>query len=397
MPFARDDDDWSFLARKTRRRPLIYGQPVLESTPEGIELHQGAIRWLGLAAVLFGLCFVLGPLGILRQATDAVVLVFVAVFGWIGLAALVAGLRMVTNRSRVVLNRRHNECTIVFERMLTSRTAVAPLRQVSVRLDAGETPSAHSSAMRARLLLEDADRDESICVAAHTTAGALEPACHAMTLALGGRPAATQIAAMVLPDGSRLPYSTTPCGESSASFRTVKLEFTEPDVAQFRPSAGLRIFHLVFLAFGVGILALGVPDSSRKGSIGGIALTGGIGVLFTAVGGLGLTVGFGTRSVVADRRVQTLVVRKGLDRAAFYSRSWAFDDIAALQICCRLVEGDSDYTAYELNLVLANPPGERHNLFSHGSAKAMREDGIAFAEFLGKPLLDQTLSETPQL
>lgn len=390
MSFARDDDDWSFLARKTRRRPLIYGQPVLESTPEGIELRQGAMRWLGLAAVLFGLGFALGPLGVLRHTSDAVALVFVVVFGLIGLAALVAGLRVVTNRSRVELNRRLRECTIVYERMLTSRTAVAPLRQVSVRLDTGETSSAISNPMRAQLLLEDSDRDEPICVAAHTTAGALEPACHAMILALGGRPGTTQMAAMVLPDGSRLPYSTAPCGQWSASFQTLKLDVTEPDVALFRPSAGLKIFYLIFLAFGIMPLAMGVPGSIREGSIGGIALTGGIGVLFTAVGGIGFAIGFGTRSVVADRRVRTVVVRKGLDREAFSSRSWAFDDIAALQICCGLVEGDSGYTAYELNLVLANPPGERHNLFSHGSGKAVREDGAAFAAFIGKPLLDHS-------
>ena len=66
------------------------------------------------------------------------------------------------------------------------------------------------------------------------------------------------------------------------------------------------------------------------------------------------------------------------------------NDVAALQICSYAGIGSDKkpFKIMELNVVLAEPPGERINLMSHGSEVRLRQDGAALADFLGVPLLD---------
>lgn len=58
--------------------------------------------------------------------------------------------------------------------------------------------------------------------------------------------------------------------------------------------------------------------------------------------------------------------------------------IASLQICCHEIdveEGDN-YQTYELNVVLANPPGERFGLGSHADPVEVQRDAARLAAFL---------------
>ena len=60
------------------------------------------------------------------------------------------------------------------------------------------------------------------------------------------------------------------------------------------------------------------------------------------------------------------------------------DSIASLQVCCHEIEveeGDN-YQTYEVNVVLASPPGARLGLGSHADAGEIQRDAKRLAEFL---------------
>ncbi len=60
--------------------------------------------------------------------------------------------------------------------------------------------------------------------------------------------------------------------------------------------------------------------------------------------------------------------------------------VAALQI----IRARADFPAWELNMVLSDPPGARGHLMAHGDERALRADAQALAEFLKTPVLDHT-------
>lgn len=68
------------------------------------------------------------------------------------------------------------------------------------------------------------------------------------------------------------------------------------------------------------------------------------------------------------------------------------DNIAALQLVrgMRVTGARRFFPFYQLNLVLADPSGERVSLVTHGVTDAARADAEALTEFLRKPMVDQT-------
>ena len=63
-------------------------------------------------------------------------------------------------------------------------------------------------------------------------------------------------------------------------------------------------------------------------------------------------------------------------------------DIAAVQICSQEIKGESPWTVYEINLVLARPAGTRFAIVCHGDREVIYRDATKLAEFLEVPLLD---------
>ena len=77
-----------------------------------------------------------------------------------------------------------------------------------------------------------------------------------------------------------------------------------------------------------------------------------------------------------------------LQRSELGEGLFVLDQVAAIQICSKYIDGEDAYTAFELNVILADPPGRRINITSHAKDADLRRDAQKFADFLQKPLLD---------
>jgi len=182
----------------------------------------------------------------------------------------------------------------------------------------------------------------------------------------------------------------SPLKPGGANFATHRL-LREGDRLEFKISPGARIFSLVFLLVGLGLLAgFAVPLVQRRPLVFREQDLGGlVGLVFAAAGWF-LHRHF-NRPVVFDRRSgyfwkgrippNQLVSREaGKD-------SCPLKEIHALQIIAERVRGDkSSYWSYELNLVRKD--GRRLNVVDHGSLEVIRTDAAAAADFLQVPLWD---------
>jgi hypothetical protein len=107
------------------------------------------------------------------------------------------------------------------------------------------------------------------------------------------------------------------------------------------------------------------------------------------VGALGATGRIGKKPIVIDRKSGWAWEQKrGSDEPA--GDAIRLRDVAAVQLCSGCWRGQAQYTAFEVNLVLSVPPGNRVNLVSHLSAEPARADAEQLAAFLKVPLLDHT-------
>lgn len=180
-------------------------------------------------------------------------------------------------------------------------------------------------------------------------------------------------------------------------WRVFTLRREGDDVLRLRPDPSARI---TAFAFGVGgTLVVGVffvvvfaasyegPPPNlylRYGLLGLAAATAiAVGVFFNFIGGDSADVRF-------DRRA-------GVLRGRCWARGrWRRDlacplaDVASLQVCCRHVdvEEGEDFQTYELNVVLASPPGERLGLGSHADSGEVMGDAYTLATFLGCGILN---------
>lgn len=191
-----------------------------------------------------------------------------------------------------------------------------------------------------------------------------------------------------LPDGMDDTFARTiewdPLKSGGTNFRTHRLVEVSPDCHAFRGTVGLYLFFGLFLAIGLGVIALFVWQGDFSfGSILFLLLFGGV---FSAVGLYGFRSGL--QAPVFDR-VQGWWWKGRDHRQASRDDKGMLQDIYALQLLTEIVEGDeSTYPSYELNLVLTD--GTRRNLVDHGKLAPLRTEAETLARFLGVPLWDAT-------
>lgn len=184
----------------------------------------------------------------------------------------------------------------------------------------------------------------------------------------------------------------TPAKSGGANFRTHKLVVVNSDCREFRASIGAKLFYLIFLLAGIGVL---IGFYLFKLSSDGFSFKMDtimpllFGLIFAGVGGSMLY--FCTAPIVFDKR-------KG-----FFWKGWKnpdevfdknalkhfakLDQIHALQLISEYCRGDkSSYYSYELNIVLED--GKRINVVDHGNQSKLRDDATTLSEFLGKPIWD---------
>jgi hypothetical protein len=178
----------------------------------------------------------------------------------------------------------------------------------------------------------------------------------------------------------------TPLVSGGASFRTHKLHRASETRWEFRAGAGTLLFCGVFAVVGFAVLSYGtsVVDEGKWFLIpfGAVFATGGI-----------LMWHFMAAPVVFDKdRGYFCKGRKKPERQidpSVLKHHVPLKEIHALQILSEYVRSDkSSYYSYELNLILKD--GTRKNVIDHGNLKAIREDAMMLADFLGLPLWDIT-------
>jgi len=184
----------------------------------------------------------------------------------------------------------------------------------------------------------------------------------------------------------------TPAKGGGANFRTHKLVSVSYDRLEFRASTGAKLFYLLFLLVGMGVL---IGFSFFKLSSGGFSLDTEtlmpllFSLVFLCVGGWLLY--FGTAPIVFDmRKGYFWKGRKAPDEV--YNRQTLkyfakFEQIHALQLISEYCRGNkSSYYSYELNIILKN--GKRINVVDHGNQNKLRDDAAILSAFLGKPVWD---------
>lgn len=184
----------------------------------------------------------------------------------------------------------------------------------------------------------------------------------------------------------------TPAKGGGSNFCTHRLVRISPDRIEFRVSIGAKIFYMIFLLAGLGIMIgfsyHNFSEGTFKFSVD-IIMPMSIGLIFAAVGGCLLY--FGTVPVVFDKRERQFWKGRRSPREVFDPKSLKYfaeiDQIHALQLISEYCRGDkSSYYSYELNLVLED--GKRINVVDHGNVNKIHDQAATLAEFLRKPVWD---------
>lgn len=198
-----------------------------------------------------------------------------------------------------------------------------------------------------------------------------------------------------LPDGRIIDVPTKAIHWMSASFKSHRIVMNLPNRLEVEETIGLKIAYgivvviaAMMLVFLLPMMCEGLGKYFKVFSIVLWSVSGGFFVILGVVGMLGYT---SLSKAVMDRRVG--LYWKGRPPRAI--RSWvqppvALEKIAAVQVCSLVVwgsEGDR-FTAYEMNLLLTDPLGERIHLMSHGERSGIESDAKQVAEFLNRPILN---------
>ncbi|MBI5099825.1 MAG: hypothetical protein HZB30_11365 [Nitrospirae bacterium] len=184
----------------------------------------------------------------------------------------------------------------------------------------------------------------------------------------------------------------SPAKGGGSSFTTHKITKVSPYRIEFRASGGAKVFPMIFLLTGIGIV-LGYSFFQFSHGTFSISLDTVapllFGIIFTAIGG-GLFYYFTAPIVFDKKKASFWKGRKNPDKAfdnnamKYFAR---LEEIYALQLVsenCR--SDDNSYRSYELNLVLKD--GKRINVVDHGNESKLREDARTLSRFIEKPVWD---------
>jgi hypothetical protein len=95
----------------------------------------------------------------------------------------------------------------------------------------------------------------------------------------------------------------------------------------------------------------------------------------------------------ADCNQRIVTLKPGILNWKQYPQIIGFDQVAAVQLCSRVIDSSEggSYTVIELNLVLCEPPGIRIPLMSHGDRPSILQSANTLAAALHRPLLDHRI------
>ncbi|HNQ89715.1 MAG TPA: hypothetical protein PKM73_13940 [Verrucomicrobiota bacterium] len=189
----------------------------------------------------------------------------------------------------------------------------------------------------------------------------------------------------------------TPLAAGGASFCTHKLVAVGGDRVEFRASLGARLFSLLFLGFGLGMIVLWVLITA------GVVAEKGEGPLIVLL--LGGVVFLGAGVFLLRSMLRPVVFDKA---SGYFWKTWRnpssaapmaaagdytqLERIRAIQLvserCRSGGKHPHTYYSYELNLVLDD--GTRRSVVDHGNKARILEDAQTLAAFLGVRVWDAT-------
>ena len=193
-------------------------------------------------------------------------------------------------------------------------------------------------------------------------------------------------------------------------FRTRALKMTEYNTAEIRPTPAARFrFRFVQIELLVtSIVTVAVfpvivlkyrPTAPRGILFGAMAalllLDLAVFLIFTRVRGKPLPsepirIDLGRRIVFIPRLAIGSRLALAFGNGTSEPREVRLGNVAPLQICAGSLWNYVPFKAFQLNLLLGNPAGERIPLMTHGAEKELREDAASLARFLNLPLLDHS-------
>ena len=376
--------DWLSLARRFRRRQLIPFVPVVEELLGEVTIRTRPLWRLlpsavvtmaggGAAAVIW----LYAP----SHMGDSIAMGLAA--GVAG-AAVLAGLHWLTRVNQIRWRRTDRELLISHGPLFSPKHLSLAAGDLHIELSSRKKRVQRITMWTLRLV--STYQPDGVVIAQSLNSSELRAAYDALRGFLGGPEIDASVELLQMPDAQVFTVSKAPIATSSASFRTMALKFPSPELAVLGPTAGSHLFHAAVV--GAGLVVLFCLLAAVR-TLPGILIAGTIGSALTVLGLAGLAGKLGGKRITIDRQQGLLCVagRGGINVGAV---GVPLADIAALQICSKLVDNDPSYVSFELNIVLREPAGERLNLISHADEQALRADAKRLAVFVDRPLLDHS-------
>lgn len=177
--------------------------------------------------------------------------------------------------------------------------------------------------------------------------------------------------------------SWEPAKRGGANFKTERIEFSSSSIT-IKKTLGMILFSFAFLIPGLGVLLIGVPYNFINGEVGAGFFLLLWSAIFTGVGAFML---IGSKPFTFDKLRGVFYRGKqyGANPTGKKKSQGMLSEIHAIQLISERVSSkNSNYTSYELNLVLKD--GSRINVMDHGKGKDLEADAKRIAQFLSVPI-----------
>ena len=183
-----------------------------------------------------------------------------------------------------------------------------------------------------------------------------------------------------------------PLKRGGTNIRTHVLKEINPNRIQYKMSAVMRIFSLLFIVVGIGA-AWFISSAEPSSQAGNGAGSPWFALLFLAAfsGGGAFMFIRGNKPIVFDKLNGFYWKGKKEPNVSMMEEEMKdacrLSSIHAIQVLRERVQGDKkSYYSYEINLVKKN--GERLNVVDYGKHQHIQSDAKLISEFLGKPVWD---------
>ena len=193
-----------------------------------------------------------------------------------------------------------------------------------------------------------------------------------------------------------LQIPAAPLAEKQGSNFTTHILQKRPHLLSYRTTVLAYIFWVTFIGLGALSIFAGMFSlvfGYFPSSLFGLAIFGGIGSLFVALGNIGKQECAVVRQVdTRSRRVSLPADRGGSTTDVIVVD---FADILAVQIVHKHVTGpDNHYPSNELNIVLKD--FRRFNVIDHGNRRRIQRDAAMIAEAISCPIVKSDLKASTE-